>query len=214
MVLAWVALVRQDLRDMRVAVCDPLPMFRHGIVASLGQVQAEVESPADLVAWAHSLERRVILLTVASAADWDLLADLCQLSGDVVVVAMLGEASVAGYLRAISAGAAAAMPRTVTSAELHDVFQAAVDGRTLLPTDVVRALAGRRPDDAQAADHPTAREIGWLQDLAAGVSVGRIAERAGYSERMMFRLLRTLYAKLGVPNRTEALMLARERQWI
>jgi DNA-binding NarL/FixJ family response regulator len=62
--------------------------------------------------------------------------------------------------------------------------------------------------------NPSSREIGWLRDLANGVSVGRIAEGAGYSERMMFRLLRDLYARLGARNRTEALMLARERDWI
>jgi DNA-binding NarL/FixJ family response regulator len=200
--------------SVRVAVSDPLPMFRRGVIACLDDVGVETTAPADLLAWARSPDPRVVLLTVSGVADWKLLADLCQVSDDVVVVAILDEASVAGYLRAISAGAAGAMSRTGTSAELRAVFQAAVSGRTLLPTEVVRALADRRSEETQAADHPTAREIGWLQDLAGGVSVARIAEQAGYSERMMFRLLRELYAKLGVRNRTEALMLARDRQWI
>jgi DNA-binding NarL/FixJ family response regulator len=199
--------------SVRVAVSDPLPMFRRGVMACLDDVLVEPEIPTDLRTWAHSADRRVILLTVSAATDWDLLSDLCQMR-DVVVVAILEEASVASYLRAISAGAASAMPRTVSMTELRAVFRAAVDGSSLLPTDVVRALVGRGSEHASATDHPSTREIGWLRDLANGVSVGRIAEGAGYSERMMFRLLRELYTRLGARNRTEALMLAREREWI
>lgn len=200
--------------SVRVAVSDPLPMFRQGVMACLNDVLVEAEPPVDLRTWAHGADRRVILLTVQAAADWHLLSDLCQEHGDVVVVAVLEEANVAGYLRAISAGAAGAMPRTVSMSKLRAVFLAAMDGSTLLPTDVVRALAGRGTETTQPADHPSTREIGWLRDLADGVSVGRIADGAGYSERMMFRLLRDLYARLGARSRTEALMLARERDWI
>ena len=200
--------------SVRVAVSDPLPMFRRGVIGCLDDVSVETETPSDLLAWAQSPDRRVILLTVSVAADWRLLADLCEARQDMLVVAMLDEASVAGYLRAISAGAAGAMPRAGSGAELRAVFQAAVAGSTLLPAEVVRALARRGSDEESPADQPTTREIRWLRDLSDGVSVGRIAERSGYSERMMFRLLRNLYQKLGAASRTEALMLARDREWI
>lgn len=200
--------------SVRVAVSDPLPMFRQGVMACLDDVLVEIEAPTDLRTWALGADRRVILLTVQAAADWDLLSDLCQARDDLVVVAVLEEASVASYLRAISAGAAGAIPRTVSMTKLRAVFRAAVEGSTVLPTDVVWALAGRDAETVPVTDHPSSREIGWLRDLANGVSVGRIAEGAGYSERMMFRLLRDLYTRLGARNRTEALMLARERDWI
>jgi DNA-binding NarL/FixJ family response regulator len=189
-------------------------MFRQGVMACLNDVLVETEIPTDLRSWARDTDRRVVLLTVQVAADWDLLSDLCQVPDNLVIIAILDEASTANYVRAISAGAAGATPRTVSMAELRMVFQAAVEGSTLLPTDVVQALAGRGAVTTSVTDHPSSREIGWLRDLANGVSVGRIAEGAGYSERMMFRLLRDLYARLGARNRTEALMLARERDWI
>lgn len=193
---------------------DPLPLFRKGVMACLNDVVVETEAPADLRTWAHGTDHRVILLTVQAVADWDLLSDLCQVRDEVLVVAVLEEATTAGYLRAITAGAAGVIPRAVSMAKLRAVFLAAVEGSTLLPTDVVRALAGRSSENTKATDHPSTREIGWLRDLANGVSVGRIAEGAGYSERMMFRLLRDLYGRLGAHSRTEALMLARERGWI
>jgi hypothetical protein len=50
--------------------------------------------------------------------------------------------------------------------------------------------------------------------LAGGSTAAERARAAGYSERTMFRLLRALYRKLPVRNRTEALMYARDHGWI
>ena len=44
---------------------------------------------------------------------------------------------------------------------------------------------------------PSPREIEWLQQLAKGIPVAQLADRAGYSERAMYRLLRGLYTKTG-----------------
>jgi DNA-binding CsgD family transcriptional regulator len=43
---------------------------------------------------------------------------------------------------------------------------------------------------------------------------GQLAEQAGYSERAMFRLLKNIYSRLGVRNRTQALMLAKDQGWL
>jgi DNA-binding NarL/FixJ family response regulator len=95
-------------------------------------------------------------------------------------------------------------------------FEAAVNGHTLLPIGVLRALASSAAAGPIATDAqmPAPRETEWLRQLAEGRSVARLANAAGYSERMMFRLLRELYDRLGVRSRTEALMRARERGWI
>jgi DNA-binding NarL/FixJ family response regulator len=198
---------------VRLAVSDPLPVYRQGVMAALGEAGFESEAPDDLLEWARHDERRVILLTVHAAADWTLLADLSQIRPTLVVVAVLDDASVAGYVRALSAGAAGAVPRDASPAVIRAAFEAAVNGDTLLPIEVVRALAAQ-PQSPQPAGEPSTREIGWLRDLAQGLSVARLANRAGYSERMMFRLLRDLYTKLGAANRTEALIRARDRGWV
>ena len=53
-----------------------------------------------------------------------------------------------------------------------------------------------------------------LRELARGTTVGRLAADVGYSERMMFRLLRELYARLGAGNRTDALVKAQAKGWL
>jgi DNA-binding NarL/FixJ family response regulator len=86
-------------------------------------------------------------------------------------------------------------------------------GGYVLPAVVVRELlrrAARWDEDVRL----TERELAWLRDLAQGLTVAQVAPRSGYSERMIFRFFRDLYEGLGVANRTEALLLARERGWI
>jgi DNA-binding NarL/FixJ family response regulator len=86
------------------------------------------------------------------------------------------------------------VPRDAAPATARAAFEAAVNGNSLLPIEVLQALASA-PGDATIAttgDTPTAREIEWLRELAHGVSVAQLADRAGYSERMMFRLLVSL----------------------
>ena len=52
------------------------------------------------------------------------------------------------------------------------------------------------------------RQAEWLRSLSQGMTVDELADRAGYSERAMYRQLRRLYERLGAANRTEALLQA------
>jgi DNA-binding NarL/FixJ family response regulator len=148
-----------------------------------------------------------------ATGDWTLLAQLCHAPPKPIVVALLEDDGVPTYVRALTPGAAGAVPRNAALDTLREVFEAAVRGNTLLPVGVMRALAQGNGTET-AADGPSSDEQGWLRRLAADDSVARLAEQAGYSERMMFRLLRSLYTRLGTANRTEALIRARDKGWI
>jgi DNA-binding NarL/FixJ family response regulator len=200
--------------SVRIAVSDPLPAFRYGIMAALGDAGFESEAPDDLLAWINDEQHKVVLMTLRSRGDWDLLGQLRRSRPDVTVVAVLEEADVGAFVRAITAGAASAVQRDAPPETVRQVFEAALRGTSLLPIEVVRMLAspGEAPPPVQ--DMPDPREIEWLQELARGATVAQLADRAGYSERAMFRLLRSLYAKLHVGSRTEALMHAREQGWL
>lgn len=199
---------------VRVAVSDPLPMYRRGLIASLSGLGVEIEAPRDVLAWALAADKRVILFAVVQPTDWDVLDSLCRADSGVLVLALLEAPDVATYVRAISAGAVGAVSRAVEEVDLHAMFHAAVAGQTVLPTDVVRALAERSSAVEAAPGEPSAQAKGWLRELAAGETVATLANRADYSERMMFRHLRDLYRTLGVSRRTEALILAKERGWL
>jgi DNA-binding NarL/FixJ family response regulator len=198
---------------IRVAVSDPLPVYRQGIMTTLGNAGFQPEDPPDLLHWVLEAERQVVLLTLESDADWTMLAELRAARPDLLLVAIVADATVQAQVRAITAGAIATVPRDADPETVQKVLEAAVAGSSLLPTEVVRALAAHQvaaPEAPAISD----REIEWLRELARGTTVAQLAERAGYSERAMFRLLRNLYARMKVQSRTEALMYAQQRGWL
>jgi DNA-binding NarL/FixJ family response regulator len=192
---------------LRVEVADPLPLFRRGVEAVVGELNHRVVVPEDLATW--SQDRRVVLFTVLTRDDWSRLSRLCGEAEALDVIAVLAPYDMAGAVRAVTAGAIGVLPRDASVEETRAALTALVDGRVTLPLDVLRGLRGTATPEPGAA--LTAREIGWLRDLAQGATVARIASDAGYSERMMFRLLRDVYTRLGAESRAEALMAARDR---
>lgn len=200
--------------SVRVAVFDPLPVFRLGVMAALGDVGLRSEAPEDLLAWIGEQPPRVVLMTLRSADDWGLLARIHDKRPDAVIVAVLEDTGVPSYVRALRAGAVSALPRDAPPEGVREVFEAAVRGTSMVPVEVLRALASLEAPQPHDPDRPSPREIEWLQQLATGVTVAQLADRAGYSERAMYRMLRGLYARLNVNSRTEALMHARDQGWL
>jgi DNA-binding NarL/FixJ family response regulator len=198
---------------VRIAVSDPLPVYRHGVMATLGEAGFAPEAPDDLLRWIRQEHRLVVLLTLDVQSDWALLAELRHTRSDVVVVAILTDVSVPSYVRAILAGAAAAVPRDASPEAVRRVFEEALEGFSVLPVEVVQALAAPH-QQTDTGPAPPPHELGWLRELAGGATVAQLAERSGYSERAMFRLLRDLYQRLNVGGRTEALILAHQRGWL
>jgi DNA-binding NarL/FixJ family response regulator len=199
----------------RAAVWDPLPLFCSGLLALLAAVGFDVEVPDDLMSWVCCDSTKVLLMTLATPADWQLLTALEPARSDLAVVAMLADPNLTSYVRAVYAGAVSVIPRCAEPSLVQRAFEAAVDGRSLLPIAVLRAIsASGAPNGEVGSISPSEEERNWLRQLARGSSVADLAEYAGYSERMMFRLLRALYVKLQAPNRTVALIRARDEGWL
>ncbi|GIF78516.1 helix-turn-helix transcriptional regulator [Asanoa siamensis] len=205
---------------VRLAIADPLPIYRQGLRSVLDDDAAlaldlfDSRAPDELREWVLRDERRIVLITIESERDWDLLAEVSQLRPETILVAVLSELSVDNQVRAVTAGAVAAIGRAASPEEIRGVVTAAASDRSILPVEVIRALVAARRQGAGATDEPSDNELAWLRQLARGDTVVELARHVGYSERMMFRLLRDLYVKLGVRNRAEALLRARDRGWV
>lgn len=198
---------------VRIAVADPLPAFRRGLREILRDAGFESETPDDLIAWVRDQQTKVVVLSVLSEADWQMLDTLHRETADLVSVALLEQMSVAASVRALRAGAVCVVSRDASQSVLRERFRAAVRGESLVPVEVLRALVAPSSTPPAPAG-PTADEREWLRKLARGVTVGRLAAEAQYSERMMFRLLRDLYTRLGAGNRTDALIRAQQQGWL
>ncbi|MEU4240017.1 DNA-binding response regulator [Actinoplanes sp. NPDC026619] len=194
---------------VRVAVVDPLPMFRHGVAAVLSAAGHTVDMPADLVAWSARRRSALVLLTIVGEEDWRLLAQLAETSDPPVVIALTdGESAVLGA-RAIRIGARSILPRGAPAPVLRRTVEATIDGQSVMPA-VVTGLLGSGIGTPPAPGAGAA----WLRQLASGTTVAQLAVQSGYSERAMFRLLRGLYQQMGAGTRVEAIMRAREWGWI
>ena len=200
--------------SVRIAVVDPLPMFRHGITQMLGHAAYEAEDTEDLLAWVHDEPPRIVLLTLHSAEEWALLTRIRERSPEIIIVAMLPDAATENYVRAILSGASAVLPRDASPEFVRRAFEEAVNGRCVLPIEVVQALPSSGLPQQDGGPEPSPQELRWLRQLAGGATIARLANEAGYSERAMFRLLGQLYRRMGVRNRTEALLHASQRGWL
>ncbi|MEU4776080.1 hypothetical protein [Micromonospora sp. NPDC023644] len=197
--------------SIRIAVSDPLPMFGRGIADVMRDTGHDVEFPGDLFTWNGYAGPRLISLTLLYPSDWALLAALRDSRPRTAVVAVIENGDVDRCVRALTSGAVGGAE--ADAGTVRSVLSAAASGRSILPADMVRALTSlsRSP---QAGHVPTEIEISWIRLLAQGFTVARLAAHAGYSERMMFRVLPAIYERWGVANRTEATIHARGNGWI
>ncbi|ADU11415.1 MULTISPECIES: response regulator transcription factor [Micromonospora] len=194
---------------VHVAVLDPLPMYKQGVAVTLSAIGHIVETPEDPLAWVRRSPGAVVLLTLIGHGDWDLLFRLGEEMSPHSVIAVVEDDVVVLGVRAVRAGARSVIPRGVTDETLRRTIEATLDGQAVLPAGVAVALAS-----GEEHSLPPAERLEWLRQLAEGVTVAQLAQRAGYSERAMFRLLQALYKEIGVRSRLEAIMRARDQGWL
>ena len=198
---------------MDVAVMDPVPLFRVGVLAALGGGRA-LSSPEELTAWLPLRRPAVLPFTVDAYDDqgWSLLTTL-QHQPDLRPVAVLSSFAVTSAARALRAGAVHVVSRYATPTALRRVVEEVEDGVVKLPLEVLSAATAQlRP--AVSITAPSAEEIAWLRALGHGKTVATVAEASRVSERVLYRRLNLLYRRLGVSNRTQALILGRDQGWL
>ncbi len=168
---------------------------------------AAVDCPA-LQDWVPGRDGVAVILDLSSDGARDALAEFVVEHPHIPVVAVLEELVLAEYAAAIRAGARAAVGEDEPTDAIVTVLQLALEGRTAVPFSVIDSMAARVP----AAPDPNAwvsdDEAVWLRRLADGETVAGLAAHVGYSEREMFRTLHDLYVRIGVRNRTEAIIWA------
>jgi DNA-binding NarL/FixJ family response regulator len=197
-----------------VAVVDPLPIFQQGVAAILAAAGHAVEAPDDVVAWVRPGRLCVVVLTLCSGDDWEVLQRLHSTFPDQVVIALMDDESAGSGVRAVRAGARSVLHRGVPAAVLRRTVEATIEGQAVMPADVARALMAHAASDAAGPISVSVDELSWLRLLAAGSTVARVARDVGYSERAMFRLLQSLYKKMGVRTRIQAIVYAQEQGWL
>ncbi|WP_067456461.1 response regulator transcription factor [Nocardia alba] len=203
-----------------VFLADDETLIRAAVATMLGlepdlEVVAHVGSGAELVAaWRRRAEDgepaavAVIDLQMPGIDGIDTAVELLRITpgAGTLIVTSHGRP---GYLkRALAAGVRGFLPKTTSAATLAEVIRSVHNGgRYVDPELAAEAIS--------AGDTVlTAREADVLEFAADGASVEDIAKRAHLSPGTTRNYLSSAMTKLGVSNRYEAALKAREKGWI
>ncbi|MFQ1000354.1 response regulator [Modestobacter sp. SSW1-42] len=115
----------------------------------------------------------------------------------------------ADIVRAVEAGAAGYLLKDAPLPQLADAVRAAARGETVLAPPVAAKLLSRMRGPSVEA--PTARELQVLGGVARGLTNAEIGRELFIGEATVKTHLVRVFAKLGVDDRTRAVMVAVER---
>jgi DNA-binding NarL/FixJ family response regulator len=211
---------------IRVLVADDQALVREGI-ARLLEMSGEVTVMAEVgdgQAALRQLQTRsidVALLDVRMPAlnGIEVLRELRRLGHATPVIFLTTFDDDEVLLAAARLGASGYLLKDVGAAELVAAIRAVNDGRSLiLPAVSERARrfvkAQGTPFEAAEVGHLTAREVSVLRLMARGCSNREIANALHAAEGTIKNHASSILAKLGVRDRTRAVLKALELGWL
>jgi DNA-binding NarL/FixJ family response regulator len=184
------------------------PTWRRGLAAILADAGFAAADLDDLGSWKPGRDGIAVMVRIDGEEARGRMRSFSNEFPLIPVVAVVPELNVGEYANAVRAGAAAAIGEDEPAGAFPMALESALLNRAPVPVDVLRAMAARVPATPEAAAWIDAGDAARLRALAAGVTVAQMADDAGYSEREMFRMLQDLYVRIGVRNRTEAIIWA------
>lgn len=199
---------------IRVVLADDHPVVRRGLGAMLRSaddidVVGEAGDGHEAVRAAVTLSPDVIVLDIhmpgldgVSAA-----REIRREAPDVGILMLTMLEDDASVRTAIAAGAAGYVLKGDPQDRIVRAIHAVACGDTFLAAGVSRQVVAAPPDPFAAL---TPRERQLLELLAAGVPTTAMARRLGVAPKTVSNTLSVVYAKLGVTNRTEAALRARD----
>jgi two-component system NarL family response regulator len=198
---------------IRVLLVDDHYLVRVGLANVLGvepdiEVCAQAESGDEALAL-HRLHHPDVTMMDLRMAGTDGLAALAALHRECpgARVIILSNYTGADEIHAaLQGGAASYLPKTVGQPELLKAIRLVAQGRTYVPPDIAVRLAERLP-----CDELTSREQQVLALVVEGASNAQIARRLGIAGGTVKNHISSIFEKLGVTQRTEAVAVAIKR---
>ena len=210
---------------IRVLITDDHTIVREGLhlileTAANIEVVGEAENGRVALQLASQLNPDVILMDLRMP-EMDGLTAIHHLQADhpdiaVIILTTFNEDEM--MLRGLQAGARGYLLKDMSRNSLVDTIEAAMRGDTLLKPNILqRVLAAQAATPAPKSaieSSLTDRELEVLQAAAQGERNKEIAYRLNISERTVKAHLSSIYNKLGVDSRANAVAIAAQSGWL
>jgi len=209
---------------MRILLADDHDLIRDTIEEFLKRLDKDL-----LVLHAATLPQALDVIRKADALDLVLLdlrmPGMNGLAGlksvqaacaGVPIVILSGETNPEIIRNALQAGAAGFLPKTMRGSALLSALRLILAGERYLPDILVAGQPATAEEHAGAGPTPaslTQREREVMGLLVQGLSNKEIGHRLGIEVVTVALHLRSVYRKLGVTSRTQAVRLAMEQGW-
>ena len=202
-----------ERRRIRVLIADDHPVLRDGL-ASILQLRDDMELVGEAVDGADAIEKHRELRPDITLMDLQMpkidgLAAIEAIRKEnpssriIVLTTYAGDVQA---LRAIKAGAAAYLLKSGVRNELVEAIRSVHLGRRYIQSEVAEEIALHVTDDPLSE-----REIDVLRLVAAGAANKQIAHQLAISEETVKSHVKSIFAKLDVDDRTQAVVVAVKR---
>jgi len=204
---------QQAKNTIRILTVDDHPLLREGIAAILGlqpdmQLVGEAEDGAQAIKIFRELRPDVTLMDLQMPIlnGVETIARIRKDFPDARIIVLTTYAGDVQALRAMRAGAAGYLLKGALRRDLLDAIRAVHGGRRYLSPEIAQQIALHSSEDSLSE-----REIGVLRLVAIGKANKEIAGELSVSEDTVKAHLKSVFAKLNVGDRTQAVTLALKR---
>jgi DNA-binding NarL/FixJ family response regulator len=199
--------------SIRILTVDDHPMLREGIAAVVDgqpdmQIVGEASNGSEAVKRFDELRPDVTLmdLQMPEMNGIEALKAIRAKHPDARVIMLTTYAGDAQALAALKSGAAGYLLKNALRRELLDTIRLVHGGRRHVTAEVASEVALHATEERLSE-----REIDVLTAVAAGKSNKQVARELSVSEDTVKGHLKVIFAKLGVADRTQAVMVAMKR---
>ena len=199
--------------EIRILVVDDHAMLREGVAAMVATetdmlLAGEAADGVEAVAAFERLRPDIVLLDLQMPRmnGLEVLAAVRQLDPAARVIVLTTYDGDVQALRALKAGASGYLLKTSLRKELIDAVRAVHSGRRYILAEIAHEIALHATEDSLSQ-----REIDILEQVAKGQSNKTVARAFGLSEDTIKAHLRSIFSKLDVGDRTQAVTVALRR---
>ncbi len=196
-----------------VLIVDDHPLLREGVAAVLGgeddiRIAGEARDGAEAVALFAQLKPDVVLMDLQMPVmdGVQAITAIRAQAPDARIVVLTTYAGDVQALRALKAGASGYLLKSSLRRELVDAIRAVHSGRRSLHPEIAHEIAVHAVGEALSE-----RETDVLQRVSTGQANKEIARALSLSEDTVKGHLRSIFGKLGVTDRTQAVTVGHRR---